>query len=302
MHYPKCANMNNDLAPKGVNQVCGRLFSMQVDVSSDSTIGSDHAAILHDLSEGPRGRLPFRTGPLTWSYGSSGVSAFVRARRGSVHLGIMLYWLALLMLVVGGVGYGMHLNSAPRVVYRYRYAKQSASPNHRNHTSATPTPASVSPSISPSIQTTTSPAAKYLLTVNPVFHGSLVNGRLLGTVYVQVTPGGPRYKASVQIDTGAAQTLVDSAFMQTWGGAQNGKTEQISGIGGTETVPYWTHVSIFPAANTTYPMLSNATVAGGLGRTIVGQTGIDVLLGQNVLSHGTLVQKGSTWSFTYAGN
>lgn len=299
MHYPKWANMNYDLAPKGVNQVCGRLFSMQIDVSSDSTIGSDHAAILHDLSEGPRGRLPFRTGPLTWSYGSSGVSAFVRARRGSVHLGIMLYWLVLLMLVVGGVGYGMHLNSAPRVVYRYRDIKAAAAHHHTTTTSAH---VSASPSVSPSVHTTTTPPASDIVTVNPVFHGSLVNGRLLGTVYVQVTSGGPRYKASVQIDTGAAQTLVDSAFMQTWGGAQNGKTEQISGIGGTETVPYWTHVSIFPAANTTYPMLSNATVAGGLGRTIVGQTGIDVLLGQNVLSHGTLVQKGSTWSFTYAGN
>ena len=302
MYCPRCGTNSPQGAIICADVDCGWLLSnpnvprqhrIDPDASRDTLSDKPYEQSLSPQSDSETLPKPHRL---------TGFLERVGRRRGSAPIGLMASWIVVTVAVAGGIAYGMHLNAAPRVVYRYHYAKSSPSPSHHHPTAPRSSAhASTSPATAPSIQTKTSPAPNDILTVNPVFHGTLVNGRLIGTVYVQVAPGGQRFKASVQIDTGAERTMVNSAFMQTWGGIRASGTVQVSGIGGTETVPLWQNVSLFPAANTTYPMLHNATVEGGLGRTIIGETGIDVLLGQDVLSQGTLVQKGSTWTFTYTG-
>lgn len=154
----------------------------------------------------------------------------------------------------------------------------------------------------PSISTTSTASSSAASTVRSyTLHGTIVNGQLVTTVWAAAHAQGPYYPVRLMVDTGAMTTMIGGNFWTAMGDPPlPGQTSIISGIGGNETVDYWAHVWVLPQDGPGHPLLADTIEPGGLNRSMLRADGIMVLMGQNVLSRGTLVQKGTTWTFTYS--
>lgn len=175
-------------------------------------------------------------------------------------------------------------------------------------TSAQSRPVSPTPSvdtIAPSSHPTT-PASKPLQA--PVVHmssdtatlsGTIQNSQLQTVVWAGMTPTGPLYPVGLMVDTGATHTMISGKFWQAMGDHPNNATTTFAGIGGNETVRYWPAVYVYPTDHARNPIIDGATEPGGVNRSALGPEGIIILLGQDIISTGTLVQKGTHWTLTY---
>lgn len=142
--------------------------------------------------------------------------------------------------------------------------------------------------------TTTAQAPGTLATI----HGTIVNGQLQAMVWVGANPTH-LFPVLMMVDTGAMHTMVSGTAWLDMGDTPTGATTTYAGIGGNETVGFWPNVYVYPNDNTANPIIANQIEPGGVHRTSLGSEGIIVLLGQDVIGQGTLVQSGSHWSLTY---
>ena len=129
--------------------------------------------------------------------------------------------------------------------------------------------------------------------------GKIVNGQLQTTVWVGLSPQGPLYPVLLMVDTGAQTTMVSGHLFQAMGDQPTGQTATFSGIGGNESVGYWPNVYIYPQDKAVDPIIAGGTEPGGIFRSVLGPEGISILLGQNIISTGSLTQQGSAWTLTY---
>ena len=129
--------------------------------------------------------------------------------------------------------------------------------------------------------------------------GKIVNGQLQTTVWVGLSPQGPLYPVLLMVDTGAQTTMVSGHLFQAMGDQPTGQTATFSGIGGNESVGYWPNVWIYPQDKATHAIIAGGTEPGGIFRSVLGPEGISILLGQNIISTGSLTQQGSHWTLTY---
>lgn len=107
-------------------------------------------------------------------------------------------------------------------------------------------------------------------------HGD--NGAILVIVQLTIKGHGPYPFA---LDTGASISLIDRALARQLGLAVTGPPEDIAGIGGSERV--------IPVQAQDWSLgaikLPTATISSGPISTLSGSTGIEGLLGSDVLSH-----------------
>lgn len=159
--------------------------------------------------------------------------------------------------------------------------------------SADPTPVSSSPAPSSS---TALPFGYYEIS------GTVQNGALVTTVWMGPSPFH-MYPVRMMVDTGAVHTMINAPFALAAGCTNEGQPETFAGIGGDETVDQYGPVDVYPqrVGEPDSGLLYMQTEPGGLGRTAVGQDGVMILLGQNVIDTGTLTQSGNTWTFVYPG-
>ena len=129
--------------------------------------------------------------------------------------------------------------------------------------------------------------------------GKIVNGQLQTTVWVSLAPQGPLYPVLLMVDTGAQTTMVSGHLFQAMGDQPTGQTGTFSGIGGNESVGYWPNVYIYPQDKAIDPIIAGGTEPGGIFRSVLGPEGISILLGQNIISTGSLTQQGSAWTLSY---
>lgn len=129
--------------------------------------------------------------------------------------------------------------------------------------------------------------------------GTIKNGQLQTIVWASISANGPWYPVLLMVDTGAQTTMVSGAFFKACGDQPTGQTATFSGIGGNEKVAYWPHVWLAPTSSGAQPIFANQVEPGGVGRSMLGNDGITILLGQNVLTSGTLTQSGTTWTLIY---
>ena len=168
-------------------------------------------------------------------------------------------------------------------------------PGDRSPSSSQPTtPKKTQAPVVKTRPTTTAQAPGTLATI----HGTIVNGQLQAMVWVGANPHD-LFPVLMMVDTGAIHTMVSGSAWTNMGDTPTGATTTYAGIGGNETVGFWPHVYVFPHDNPSNAILLNATEPGGVYRTPLAADGIIVLLGQDVIDHGTLVQTGTTWSLTY---
>ncbi len=129
--------------------------------------------------------------------------------------------------------------------------------------------------------------------------GTITNGQLQTTVWVGLSPQGPLYPVLLMVDTGAQTTMVSGHLWQAMGDQPTGQTATFSGIGGNESVGYWPNVYVYPQDKATHAIIAGGTEPGGIFRSVLGPEGISILLGQNIISTGSLTQQGSAWTLTY---
>lgn len=199
------------------------------------------------------------------------------------------------------------VHQKPRVV--------TPAPMHKNTPSPNPTHAVTPPgdqsSPAPSTTATTSTNATTPANAAPTansgspwsgwesIHGTIVDGQLQATVWASTSPFGPYRPITLMVDTGATHTMVNGSYWQFIGSSATGQTATFTGVGGSQTVGFWTSIYVWPGPALSMPLLYDATEPGGVGHMAIGSEGIVVLLGQDVLSHGQLVQTGDRWQFTY---
>lgn len=205
------------------------------------------------------------------------------------HWGVWI-WLALPGALLAGylhsLGQVRSVGSPPAAIQHTVSTSPSASPTRVARSRF------VSP---PSIHTQSTPAPGVW-----TLRGTIRQGQLVTRVWAGVSPNGPIYPVRLMVDTGAVHTMVSGNFWQAMGDQPTGQTETFQGIGGQETVGLWPHVWVFPQDSPSHPLIANATEPGGLNRSMLQGYGVLVLLGQDILSQGTLTQNGDTWQFTYA--
>lgn len=133
-----------------------------------------------------------------------------------------------------------------------------------------------------------------------VLRGGMVNNALRTTVWISIGPTGPFHPVTAEIDTGSAQTLVNGGLMQDFGDIPSGATENLYGITGNTTVPYYPGIWVwaYPGGKGA-PIIAGGADPAGLGHSELGAEGVEIDLGQNVLAHGTLIQMQSAWQFQY---
>lgn len=166
-------------------------------------------------------------------------------------------------------------------------------------TSTSPTPVTSSPapaSSSPNQSANSLPPGFYEI------NGTVQNGELVTTVWMGPTPFH-MYPVRMMVDTGAVHTMINAPFALAAGCTNEGNPETFAGIGGNETVDQYGPINVYPkrVGEPDSGLLYMQTEPGGLGRTAVGQSGVMILLGQNVIDTGTLTQNGDTWTFVYPG-
>lgn len=118
----------------------------------------------------------------------------------------------------------------------------------------------------------------------------------MATVYVTTRSGGAK-AATLWVDSGSSSSHIDAAFIQSLGFNASSAGPPIYGYGGTRNTAYYKGITVntSPAG---LPLLQDAQLASGLG-AISG--GPDVLIGENLLKQGVLVQNHTSWSFTFEG-
>lgn len=190
-----------------------------------------------------------------------------------------------------------HSSSASRVA--------SSSPSTRpssSTTSTTPSSSTPSSSTRSSSSTPSSIKGENGITLSSTYaqlQGKVKNNQLTTTVWLTPTHGTNLHPVTLQVDTGAQYTMISGQMFQSLGGQQTARKQQFSGIGGTTTEQYWGPVYLYTdPAKAQSPLINGTPVPGGLGRTVTGQDGVTILLGENILKQGRLVQNGSTWTFT----
>ncbi len=199
------------------------------------------------------------------------------------------------------------VHKKPRIV--------TPAPVHKNTSSPNPTqavtPPGDKPLSTPSLSATTSTNATTPATASPTvssgapwsgwesIHGTIVDGQLQATVWASTSPFGPYRPITLMVDTGATHTMVNGSYWQSIGSSATGQTATFTGVGGSQTVGFWTSIYVWPGPALSMPLLYDATEPGGVGHMMIGSEGIVVLLGQDILSHGQLVQNRDTWQFTY---
>ena len=159
----------------------------------------------------------------------------------------------------------------------------------------------VTPSVRPTPPASTAPQAP-VVRASPamaVISGTIQNAELQTTVWAGLSPNGPLYPVALMVDTGAVHTMISGKFWRAMGDRPNQGTTTFAGIGGSETVRYWPSVYVYPTDQPRHPIIDGATEPGGVQRSALGPDGIIILLGQDVISTGTLVQTGTHWTLTY---
>lgn len=257
-----------------------------------------HVPVPSRASKLTEGRVPRHHGRKGWIIAAAAVLALVPVAYGVGYLG-----------AYGQLGQALHEvdpnalithnGVQPVTVTRTRViikkvpvpTPTSSAPPSPTHSTA---PASSSPA--PSSSTTALPAGYYEIS------GTVQNGALVTTVWMGPTPFH-MYPVRLMVDTGAVHTMINAPFALAAGCTNEGNPETFAGIGGNETVDQYGPINVYPkrVGEPDSGLLYMQTEPGGLGRTAVGQSGVMILLGQNVIDTGTLTQNGDTWTFVYPG-
>lgn len=298
MFCPRCGQPNPVDAEFCQNRSCRRLFK------PDSVPQNTHIA--PEPHTGPRTAQPPQEDPSSLPPSERASEGHLRRSVSAPpprHLGrrgllASVGLAALPILYVGGYMHGISVTrqadrttTPPRIVISGGVTGTPAP----NPTHAVTRP-STTPSGSPVISARPTPTARaHTVTI----HGMIENTKLTTQVWAATSPNGPLVPENLVIDTGAFHTMISGYFWRSLGDHPTGQTEQISGVGGTATVDFWPNVWVFPTDSPTDPLLAGAVEPGGMYQSpALRLTGV-VLIGQDVLSQGQLVQTGTTWTFTY---
>lgn len=200
----------------------------------------------------------------------------------------------------GGVNVSISAHTSPA------YSPQTLPSQAVSHYTPKPTPSQTIPvkvpttPTPPTVKTTTTPP-----TTAPngmpldTLHGTIQNGQLQTIVWAGLSPSGPLYPVALMVDTGAQDTMVSGNFWKAMGDQPTGQPSSFSGIGGSETVQWWPNVWVYPQDKPINPIIAGGTEPGGINRSVLGPEGIIILLGQNIISTGTLTQDGNYWTLKY---
>ncbi|MCL6488409.1 MAG: hypothetical protein K6T76_05670 [Alicyclobacillus mali] len=138
--------------------------------------------------------------------------------------------------------------------------------------------------------------------------GSIENGAFVLPVVVTQDVGGHlvTLKGNAMLDTGDQMAVtIDGTALEAAGGTPSSEAT-IYRFGGSSQVRQYADITIAPAQLPDAPFVSNITAYGGeevidqaVGGSAAQGTPYVACIGLPVLSQGTLVVHGNTWSWTY---
>lgn len=128
-------------------------------------------------------------------------------------------------------------------------------------------------------------------------HGTLLDAHDEGFVWVTNPHTHQRVKATVWIDTGAQVSQISAQFAQRMGFRVAGSTV-VEGYGGQSTVHKYAGITAWSTHQGGTSLFYRVTLMAGID-SIQGHP--DILLGENFLEQGVLVQDETHWTFHFVG-